>query len=95
MVALIHHKTEALPAREAAPLTHAYPGPRQAVDRVDALSCEASAVERVGDHCVCAEHQQEVRLAYWGTDANLILHKILPSEYFQCGDVYTASAVSR
>jgi hypothetical protein len=69
-------------------------GPRAEVDRVDALSCEAPAVERVGHHCVCAEHQQEVRLAYWGTDANLILHKMLPEEYFQCGDVYTA-AVTR
>lgn len=76
-------------------VTHLTAGPRAAVDRVDALSCEAPAVERVGDHCVCADHKQEVRLAYWGTDANLVLHKILPSEYFQCGDVYTPSAVSR
>lgn len=89
MVALIPHRadaaTPAVPAR----------GPRAEVERVDALSCTAAAVERVGDHCVCADHQREVRLAYWGTDANLILRKILPNEYFQCGDVYSAPEVSR
>jgi hypothetical protein len=69
--------------------------PREQVERVDARSCEAPAIERVGDHCVCADHQREVRLAYWATDANLILHKILPNEYFQCGDVYTPAAVVR
>lgn len=69
--------------------------PLEQVERVDALSCEAPAIKRIGSHCVCADHEREVRLAYWATDANLILHNVLSSEYFQCGDVYTSPAVSR
>jgi hypothetical protein len=88
MTALMHHDTPEAPAVPTK-------GPRFEVDRVSAVDCEAPAVERVGTHCVCAYHQQDVRLAYWGTDANLILHKILPSEYFLCGDVYTSPEVTR
>lgn len=69
-------------------------GPRAEVERVDALSCEAPAISRIGDHCVCVNHEVEVRLAYWGTDSNLRVRIIAAHEYFQCGDVY-AAAVSR
>jgi hypothetical protein len=88
---LLQHQTPEAPVSEPA---H-FPGPRQEVERVDALSCKAKAVKRIGDHCVCLDHEREVRLAYWATDANLILHEVLPNEYFECGDVYIAPEVSR
>lgn len=93
---ITYDTTEAPQAQQdPAPVTRVYASPRQQVERVDALSCKATAIKRIGDHCVCAEHEREVRLAYWATDANLILHNVLPSEYFECGDVYTSPEVTR
>lgn len=88
MAAVMHHDTPDAPALPVR-------GPRAEVERVDALSCDAPAISRIGDHCVCVNHEVEVRLAYWGTDANLRVSVIAANEYFQCGDVYSAPEVSR
>jgi hypothetical protein len=62
------------PAAEAAEPVRVYPSPRQEVNRVDALDCEAGAMHDIGGHRVCETHYLEVLRAYWNANANLILH---------------------
>lgn len=83
------------PAPEAAEPVRVYSHPREQVDRVDALSCEATATRRIDKHCVCDYHEREVLLAYWGTDANLILHNVSDAEGYHCGQTYTSREVTR
>lgn len=93
---ITYDTTEAPQAQQdPAPVTRVYGHPLDEVHRVDALDCDSPAISRIGDHCVCVNHEVEVRLAYWGTDANLRVSAIAAHEYFQCGDVYTSPEVSR
>jgi len=75
---------------EAETEARVYGHPREEVDRVDALNCEAPAAHRIGDRLVCTTHRLEVLHAYWETDSNLALFEVDETAGFRCGETFPA-----
>jgi hypothetical protein len=74
--------------------TYRTPGPRVAVEAVDALDCQAPAVQRIGTHCMCDTHRMEIVKAYWATDSNLPIFDLHDFDGWRCGQTYVPKAVA-
>lgn len=90
MTALVHNEA---PAQEAP--KPFYGNPREEVQRVDALDCEAPATYRVGNRMVCTTHRLEVVHAYWEADAFHPLFDVDEAAGYLCGQSYTSPEVTR
>jgi hypothetical protein len=72
--------------------------PVEQVERLDALNCNLTATDRIGDRLTCATHKLEVARALWNADARQPMFNVDEAEArednLKCGGTYAARVVA-
>ena len=68
------------------------------VERLDALNCNRTATDRIGNRLTCATHKLEVARALWNADARQPMFNVDEVEAYEdnlrCGGTYVSKVVA-
>jgi len=72
--------------------------PVEQVERLDALNCDQTATDRIGNRLTCSTHKLEVARALWNADARRPVFEVDEAEAresdLRCGGTYQPRVVA-